>query len=43
MRLPRRTLAASLALVLALGGGAACGDDEGEDEMGDEEINDGGD
>lgn len=43
MLLRRRTLAASLAVVLALSGAAACGDDPGEDEIGDDEINDEGD
>ena len=39
---PRRLLAALLALGLAFGG-AACGDDPGEDRIGDNEINDEGD
>jgi hypothetical protein len=43
MRLTRRVLASSLALTLALTGVAACGDDPGEDEIGDGEIIDEGD
>ena len=38
----KKITAALLALTLLLGG-AACGDDEGEDEIGDGEINDEGD
>lgn len=37
-----RAAAASLAAVLAFGG-VACGDDPGEDEIGDGEVNDSGD
>lgn len=39
----RRFVVAGLALSLALGGAAGCGDDEGEDVIGDGEINDEGD
>ena len=44
MNLNRRALAGFLVLSLAVGGtAAACGDDAGEDEIGDGEINDEGD
>ena len=46
MSIPRRLLAALAALSLVFGAGAsmtACGDDPGEDEIGDGEINDPGD
>ena len=39
----RRVLAALFALSLVFGAAAACGDDAGEDEIGDGEINDEGD
>ena len=39
----KRVAAAMFALSLVLGGAAGCGDDEGEDEIGDGEINDEGD
>ena len=39
----KRAAAAMMALTLVLGGLAGCGDDEGEDEIGDGEINDEGD
>ena len=39
----RRAVAVLFALSLALGVGAGCGDDPGEDEIGDGEINDEGD
>ncbi len=39
----KRAATAMLALSLVLGGLAGCGDDEGEDEIGDGEINDEGD
>lgn len=42
MPFTKRLTAASLIAVLALGG-VACGDDPGEDEIGDGEINDSGD
>ena len=38
-----RLLGAGLALVLVLGGATGCGDDPGEDRIGDGEINDEGD
>jgi hypothetical protein len=38
-----RLLGAGLALVLVLGGATGCGDDPGEDQIGDGEINDEGD
>ena len=40
---PKRILAALFALTFALGPVAACGDDAGEDEIGDGEIIDEGD
>ena len=43
MRINRRVLAGFLALGLTLIGAAACGDDPGEDEIGDGEIIDEGD
>lgn len=43
MTKPRRAAAALLALAVVLGPAAACGDDEGEDQIGDEEIIDEGD
>ena len=42
MPLTKRLSAAALVAILALGG-VACGDDPGEDEIGDGEINDEGD
>jgi hypothetical protein len=39
----KRAAAALLAVSLLFGGLAGCGDDEGEDEIGDGEINDEGD
>ena len=42
MPFTKRLTAAALIAVLALGG-VACGDDPGEDEIGDGEINDEGD
>lgn len=42
MNLGKRLGAAALVAVLALGG-VACGDDPGEDEIGDGEVNDSGD
>ena len=42
MPFTKRLSAAALVAVLALGG-VACGDDPGEDEIGDGEINDEGD
>jgi hypothetical protein len=39
----KRAAAAMMALSLVFGGLAGCGDDEGEDEIGDGEINDEGD
>ena len=38
-----RLLGAGLAVVLVLGGATGCGDDPGEDRIGDGEINDEGD
>ena len=43
MQRPNRLLGAGLALLLLLGGATGCGDDPGEDEIGDGEINDEGD
>ena len=43
MTKPRRLAAAFLALSVVMGPVAACGDDEGEDQIGDEEIIDEGD
>ena len=42
MPFSKRLTAAALVAILALGG-VACGDDPGEDEIGDGEINDEGD
>ena len=42
MPFPNKLTAAALVAVLALGG-VACGDDPGEDQIGDGEINDEGD
>ena len=42
MSLQRRLAAAALTVVIALGG-VACGDDPGEDQIGDGEVNDQGD
>jgi len=39
----KRLFAVGLALALAVGGAAGCGDDPGEDEIGAGEINDEGD
>jgi hypothetical protein len=39
----QRFVAAGLVAVLLVLGGVACGDDPGEDTIGDEEINDEGD
>ena len=42
MTLSKRLSTAALVAILALGG-VACGDDPGEDEIGDGEVNDEGD
>ncbi len=45
MQTPKRLVAAGFVLVLVFGGSTltACGDDPGEDQIGDGEINDEGD
>jgi hypothetical protein len=43
MDVAKRSAAALVALALLLAPAAACGDDDGEDEIGDGEINDPGD
>ena len=42
MKLSKRIVTAFLIALLAIGG-VACGDDPGEDEIGDGEVNDSGD